>query len=196
MKLANQFSSPLDARSALAATMAAAAVTFSPHQRSIYSPVPIQCCTLKDGALVEHHSEGVEGDSNRHQRSMYSPVTIEYCDTSSVNNNSAPPSSNEIMLGSGQQSSTFSGEEVMVRVLSTHEVVDYVIPSFSVITVELRRVRATFGTSGEELDVFLNANGSVPDRAPFFLRVSNQCTVEVRSVNVFDGKETMVSLQV
>ena len=186
MKLAKQFDSPLDAKSRLASAIMTENAppddtSIEPRKRSMYSPIAIQHCTLEKGTIVEHNRE-------HRKRSMYSPITIEYCVSSALNNNdSASASSNKIALHSSQQSPTFNGEEVTVCIRSTHEVVDYVIPSFSAITVRLRLARATFGTNTEQLDVFLNEEGSIPDRAPFFLKVSKKCTVEVGGFQYYNS---------
>ena len=70
--------------------------------------------------------------------------------------------------------------ELNVAVLSVHQVVEYTIPSFSIITVTLRQVRATFGVQSEQVDIFLNMNGTIPDRVPFLIGVDKKCAVEVR----------------
>ena len=75
--------------------------------------------------------------------------------------------------------SRFSNE-VNVAVLSVHELVEYTIPSFSIITVTLRQARATFGAQSKQVDVFLTTNGTIPDRVPFLIKVDKKCAVEVR----------------
>ena len=68
-----------------------------------------------------------------------------------------------------------------VNVLSTHEVVKYVIPSFSIVSMKLRRAKVTFGTSSNQVDVFFNeTTACLPDQVPFSVEVEKMCTVEVR----------------
>ena len=71
-----------------------------------------------------------------------------------------------------------------MNILSTHEVVEYVIPSFSIVNVKLRHAIVTFGTSSEQVDVFFNESSGrmIHDRVPFSIQVENMCTVEVRHV--------------
>ncbi len=47
-----------------------------------------------------------------------------------------------------------SDNSQQMNIFSTHEVVEYVIPSFSIVNVKLRHAIVTFGTSSEQVDVF------------------------------------------
>ncbi len=53
-----------------------------------------------------------------------------------------------------------SDNSQQMNVLSTHEVVKYVIPSFSIVKVNLRHAIVTFGTSSEQVSVFFNTRQS------------------------------------
>ena len=68
--------------------------------------------------------------------------------------------------------------------LSTHEVVKYVIPSFSILNVKLRHAIVTFGSSSEQIDVFFNESTCqvVSDSFSFSIQVEKMCTVEVRQL--------------
>ena len=73
-----------------------------------------------------------------------------------------------------------SNTSKQVNVLSTHEVMNYVIPSFSIVSMKLRRAKVTFGTSSEQVDVFVSENTAcLPDKVPFSIEVEKMCTVEV-----------------
>ncbi len=68
-----------------------------------------------------------------------------------------------------------------VSVLSLYEVIDYIIPSFSVLQVKLRHAKVTMGDSLELIDVFFNDDGDFPT-LPFSLAVTTQCAVEVNII--------------
>ena len=73
-----------------------------------------------------------------------------------------------------------TSSQKQVNVLSIHEVMNYVIPSFSIVTMKLRRAKVTFGTSSEQVDVFVSENTAcLPDKVPFSIEVEKMCTVEV-----------------
>ncbi len=76
---------------------------------------------------------------------------------------------------------------ITANILSTHEVVEYVIPSFSIVNVKLRHAIVTFGTSSEQVDVFFNESSGrmIHDRVPFSIQVENMCTVEVRTSCIY-----------
>ncbi len=77
-----------------------------------------------------------------------------------------------------------SDNSQQINVLSTHEVVKYVIPSFSILNVKLRHAIVTFGSSSEQIDVFFNESTCqvVSDSFPFSIQVEKMCTVEVRQL--------------
>ena len=73
-----------------------------------------------------------------------------------------------------------SNTSKQVNVLSAHEVVNYVIPSFSIVSMKLRRAKVTFGTSSKQVDVFVSENTAcLPDKLPFSIEVEKMCIVEV-----------------
>ncbi len=71
-----------------------------------------------------------------------------------------------------------------VSVLSLYEVIDYIIPSFSVLQVKLRHAKVTMGDSLELIDVFFNDAGDFLITLPFSLAITTQCSVEV---NIYES---------
>lgn len=163
MKLA--FNSPMDAKHVLKSMAVLPGATIESCQRSAYFPVMIEHTTQEAGAIVEHDIEP-----------LHSPLSIEYFTTTSFS--SADATSEESVPKSMPLSPTLiNGREV--NVLTVHEVVDYVIPSFSIITVKLRHATVTFGESSNQVDIFLNEKGNIPNQVPFSLKVSKECAVKV-----------------
>ena len=73
-------------------------------------------------------------------------------------------------------------DSLQVNILSVHEVIHYTIPTFSIVTVKLRRLRATIGTTSNIMDMYiLNENEWFSNEVPLSIAVDKKCTVEVCS---------------
>ena len=69
-----------------------------------------------------------------------------------------------------------------LSVLLLGDTVDHVIPSFSVLQVNLLPAKVTFENESDQHDVFLNSDGDIPSMLPFSLLITKQCTVDVSTV--------------
>ena len=145
-------------------------------QRSVYSSLP-----------VEHSNVQVEatlGSEQSTQQVIDYPTNIEADCIASI------PSSFELSTcASGDECKSQSFPAIQyddsshqVNILSVHEVVHYTISTFSIVTVKLRRVRATIGTTSNIVDIYLlNENERFPNEVPLSITVDKKCTVEVRN---------------
>ena len=114
----------------------------------------------------------LEFDRGEDQETSWTPSESVGAELNSINEHS-PVSIQTISAASSDTG------QVQVNVLSTHEVIRYIVPSFSIVSLKLRRARATFGTSSKQVDIFLNDNSCIPDKVPFSIKVEQKCTVEV-----------------
>ena len=72
-----------------------------------------------------------------------------------------------------------------LSVLLLGDTVDYVIPSFSVLQVNLLPAKVTFENESDQYDVFLNSDGDIPSKLPFSLLIAKQCTIDVSTTSWF-----------
>ena len=126
-------------------------------------------------------------------RSSYSPLTIEHLPTFCASyasqlidraDSSSTTSLERCSVKSPESpaESESSDGNLMMEVLWVGEVYKYTIPSFNVLTVSLRHIRATstHDCGTEQADVFIRDTSDVNTVVPAFLKILKSCTVEVR----------------